>query len=71
MCACLHCGPTTLRRRDVADGTSVAFFGPVISPAPRGEHAGRLRDGVLALAGTDGFFELKRARDREPVFDAR
>lgn len=39
----------------------VAFFGPVISPIPRGEQAGMLFDGVLLVAGTDGFFELKRA----------
>ncbi len=47
----------------------VAFFGPVVSPAPRGEAAGRLWDGVLAVAGTDGFFELKRTRTRSPIFD--
>ncbi len=47
----------------------VAFFGPVVSPIPRGEAAGRLWDGVLLVAGTDGFFELKRSRDREPIFD--
>jgi hypothetical protein len=46
-----------------------AFFGPVVTPIPRGEAAGRLWDGVLAVAGTDGFFELKRTRDRRPVFD--
>ena len=46
-----------------------AFFGPVITPIPRGEAAGRLWDGVLAVTGTDGFFELKRTRDRRPVFD--
>lgn len=47
----------------------VAFFGPVVTPAPRGEAAGRLWDGVLAVAGTDGFFELKRSRTRDPIFD--
>jgi protein-disulfide isomerase-like protein with CxxC motif len=47
----------------------VAFFGPVISPTPRGEAAGKLWDGVLLVAGTDGFFELKRSRTRDPVFD--
>ena len=47
----------------------VAFFGPVVSPIPRGEAAGRLWDGVLLVAGTDGFFELKRTRTRDPIFD--
>lgn len=47
----------------------VAFFGPVISPAPKGEDAGKLWDGVLLVAGTGGFFELKRTRTREPIFD--
>ncbi|MFG3708115.1 DsbA family protein [Micromonospora sp. NPDC047670] len=49
------------------DGQRHAFFGPVVAPAPRGEAAGRLWDGVLAVAGTDGFFELKRARTRRPI----
>ncbi len=39
-----------------------------MSPIPHGEAAGRLWDGVVLVAGTDGFFELKRTRDREPVF---
>jgi hypothetical protein len=47
----------------------VAFFGPVVTPVPRGEAAGRLWDGVLLVAGTDGFFEIKRTRDRDPIFD--
>ncbi len=46
----------------------ISFFGPVVSPIPRGEAAARLWDGVLLVAGTDGFFELKRSRTREPVF---
>jgi 2-hydroxychromene-2-carboxylate isomerase len=46
-----------------------AFFGPVVSPIPRGENAGKLWDGVRLVAGTDGFFELKRSRTRGPVFD--
>lgn len=47
----------------------VAFFGPVVTPTPTGEAAGRLWDGVLLVAGTDGFYELKRTRDRDPIFD--
>jgi protein-disulfide isomerase-like protein with CxxC motif len=47
----------------------VSFFGPVVSPIPRGEDAAKLWDGVLLVAGTDGFFELKRSRTRDPIFD--
>jgi 2-hydroxychromene-2-carboxylate isomerase len=47
----------------------VAFFGPVISPAPTGEQALTLWDGVVAAAGYDGFFELKRSRTRDPIFE--
>jgi 2-hydroxychromene-2-carboxylate isomerase len=46
-----------------------AFFGPVISPTPRGEEAVKLWDGVLALSAYDGFFELKRSRTVGPIFD--
>ncbi len=49
--------------------SGVSFFGPVITPIPRGDDAARLWDGVLAVAGTDGFFELKRSRTRDPIFD--
>jgi 2-hydroxychromene-2-carboxylate isomerase len=46
-----------------------AFFGPVVSPAPKGEAAGRLWDGCVLVAGTPGFFELKRTRTVGPIFD--
>ena len=46
-----------------------AIFGPVVTPAPKGEAAGRLWDGVLLCTGTEGFFELKRTRDQRPSFD--
>jgi hypothetical protein len=42
----------------------VCIFGPVVTPAPRGEAAGRLWDGVLAVASAGEFFELKRSRTR-------
>jgi protein-disulfide isomerase-like protein with CxxC motif len=47
----------------------MSVFGPVLSPIPRGEAAAKLWDGVLLIAGTDGFFELKRSRTRDPIFD--
>jgi hypothetical protein len=46
-----------------------AIFGPIFSPIPHGEAAGRLFDAFVVLLGTDGFFELKRSRTRGPVFD--
>lgn len=46
-----------------------AFFGPVVSPAPRGEAAGRLWDGCVLVGATPGFFELKRSRTVGPIFD--
>ena len=45
-----------------------SFFGPVITPMPRGEAAAKLWDGVVLVSATDGFFELKRTRDRRPDF---
>ena len=47
----------------------IGFFGPVISPAPKGEEAGKLWDGVVLAASYPGFFEIKRSRTVGPVFD--
>jgi 2-hydroxychromene-2-carboxylate isomerase len=47
----------------------IAFFGPVVTPAPRGEAAGQLFDGVMMVSSTPGFFEIKRARIHEPSFE--
>ncbi|GAA0303105.1 DsbA family protein [Kineococcus aurantiacus] len=47
----------------------VAFFGPVVTPAPKGEEAGKLWDGCVLVASVPGFFELKRTRTQGPVFD--
>ncbi len=49
------------------DGMSL--FGPVISPAPKGEEAGRLWDGFVNVLAYPGFFELKRTRTVGPIFD--
>ena len=46
----------------------VAFFGPVVTPAPKGEAAGLLWDGVVLVAATPGFYELKRTRTQGPDF---
>jgi Mycothiol-dependent nitroreductase Rv2466c len=46
-----------------------ALFGPVITPAPKGEAAGELWDGLVLVSKADGFFELKRSRDRRPSFE--
>ncbi|MFJ6893981.1 DsbA family protein [Streptomyces hokutonensis] len=50
-------------------GDRIAFFGPVVTPTPRGEQAARLWDGTLAIASTPGFYEIKRTRTVGPIFD--
>ncbi|HWN35823.1 MAG TPA: DsbA family protein [Pseudonocardia sp.] len=47
----------------------VAFFGPVISQAPKGEQAGQIFDAARTLAGYPHFFELKRTRTESPTFE--
>ncbi len=51
-----------------ADGEQIAFFGPVVTPAPKGEDALRLWDGTLAVASVPGFYEIKRTRTKGPDF---
>ena len=48
-------------------GEKAAFFGPVVTPTPRGE-AARLWDGTLLAASTPGFYEIKRSRTESPPF---
>ncbi len=45
-----------------------AFFGPVISKAPRGEDAGRMWDAFVTLSAYDHFYELKRSRTEDLDF---
>lgn len=47
----------------------MALFGPVISPAPKGEEAGSLFDGFVKVTAYPGFYELKRTRTVGPIFD--
>ena len=46
----------------------VGFFGPVITPAPTGDDAGRLFDGLALVTSVPGFYELKRTRTAGPQF---
>ncbi|MDG9683285.1 DsbA family protein [Streptomyces sp. DH18] len=52
-----------------ADGEQIAFFGPVVTPAPKGEEAAKLWDGTLLVASIPGFYEIKRTRTLGPIFD--
>ena len=46
----------------------VGFFGPVVTPAPTGDAAGRLFDGLALMTSVPGFYELKRSRTAGPSF---
>ena len=46
----------------ISFGEGTAYFGPVISPAPRGEEAGKLLDALETLSTIEGFYEIKRSR---------
>ncbi len=52
-----------------ADGEQIAFFGPVVTPAPKGEDAAQLWDGTLMVASIPGFYEIKRTRTAGPIFE--
>ena len=46
----------------------IGFFGPVVTPTPRGEDAAKLFDGLNLMTQVPGFYELKRTRTQGPVF---
>jgi len=50
------------------DGTDRAFFGPVVSPAPKGDDADRLLAAYMMLLEVPGLYEVKRSRQGELDF---
>lgn len=48
------------------DGSERGTFGPIVSPPPAGEEAGRLWDAVVGLEKIGSFYELKRGRTDPP-----
>lgn len=52
-----------------SDEGTVGVFGPVISRVLKGDEALDVWDAVRTLAHTEGFWELKRTRTKEPNFD--
>jgi protein-disulfide isomerase-like protein with CxxC motif len=51
------------------DGQMVGYFGPVVTPIPRGDDAIRLWDAMVNLASVPGLYEVKRSRTASPSFD--
>jgi hypothetical protein len=52
-----------------SDGEQIAFFGPVVTPTPRGDDAAKLWDGTIMVASIPGFYEIKRTRTAGPSFE--
>lgn len=50
----------------VMEYRGVGWFGPVLSPAPKGEEAGRVWDDLTRFITRDEIFEVKRGRTRGP-----
>jgi len=51
------------------NGETVGYFGPVVTPIPRGDDAVRLWDAMVNLASVPGVYEVKRSRTSSPSFD--
>lgn len=49
-----------------ADGERVGVFGPILTEFPSGPAALELWDALVTMMSTDGFYEVKRTRDRAP-----
>ncbi len=45
----------------------VGYFGPVVTPAPTGQAALDLFDGLVLMTRVPGFYELKRTRTSGPI----
>lgn len=54
---------------DDLDGNPVGFFGPIMTPIPRGEAAGKMWDGFVLVAQVPGVVEIKRTRTDGPMVD--
>ena len=54
---------------DDLDGNPVGFFGPIMTPIPRGEAAGKMWDGFVLVAQVPGVVEIKRTRIDGPKVD--
>ena len=52
-----------------AGARKFAFFGPVVNPTPTDDLATRLWDNLLAIVAVPGFYEIKRTRALDPIFD--
>ncbi len=50
----------------VMEYRGVGWFGPVLSPAPKGERAGEVWDDLTRFITRDEVFEVKRGRTRPP-----
>ncbi len=50
-----------------ADGEQIAFFGPVVTPAPKGEEAARLWDGTLASPPSPASTRSSAPAPRDPT----
>jgi 2-hydroxychromene-2-carboxylate isomerase len=50
------------------DTTGLAMFGPIVTPAPKGDAGDRLLTGVLALLDVPDVYEMKRTRTADIDF---